>query len=297
MCAIVDNPLAVIDGPVFRKRAGKTMLGIMAGNHRVNAASEAGVVAIGGYIVTCDDKQANIFIRSDNRASVRPQSDAEADQHIHYLHQEYGVPLAEAARKFSRPAETVQQQNRANRVKKELESLNVNTDNLAVATLIKLHTLVHDKDIFVRAASLASVYGMRVEDVDGMVTTLKGSRSAALKSTVLDNWENRLKNNIPQPKTKRQLPAKKRLLNLLSANTGGLLRLLLNGHTNNTPITDINSIGFSIDDAEQLVSLWDQIVTRMTPLLNQSQSWINQGKTKQTKQATRPVRQKKRKGK
>lgn len=289
MCAMEAG--SPIPGVVLRKQAGKTKLAVMAGNHRIDAAQKSGLSSVGAYIVTCDDRQANIFIRSDNRYNGRPQPDSEADEHIRFLHETHGLSLAEAARRLVRPPEVVQTQARANKVKVELEKLRVNTDNLGVAALLHLHQLVRDKDIFARAASMASIYGMKSEDVNDMVRQVKTQGSQTRRISLLDNWENRLKNNIPT-KPKRQAPAKTRLLNMLSAKSGGLLRLLLSG-SNNAPIEHINDIGFDISDAEQLLSLWEQITERMKPLLAESQSWVNQhAQHAKSKTAKRPTKRK-----
>ena len=272
---VIESGRSSITGPVFRKRPGKTLLTIMAGNHRANAANEMELSTIGGYIVTCDDKQANIFIRSDNRKGARLQSDEEADEHIFYLNQAHGLSLAEGARRFGRPPATVQTQIRARKCRTGLEKSGINTDNLGSAVLIKLYQLRHNDDIYIRAASLASIYDMKQVDVDAMVTQVSSQRSQLKQAAALDVIEKNIQRNVPATPAKRQTPTKSKLLNLLSARPGGLLKVLLTGNSGK-PVEHINEIGFTVDDAQQFIDLWSQANKLVTPLLTESRDWIKQ---------------------
>ena len=97
-----------VPGCVFRKRVGKGLLVVMAGNHRIAAVDLCGGKQLGGYVVTCSDEEADRFIRSDNRRHGKGQEDAETFEHVFALHKEYKIPIAELAREFSVPETRLQ---------------------------------------------------------------------------------------------------------------------------------------------------------------------------------------------
>lgn len=263
-----------LPGVVLRKKVGKRLFFVMAGNHRISAADLNRNKTVGGYILKCSDEEADRFIRSDNRRHGKAQEDAETYEHVYALHKQYGIPIAELAREFSIPKDRLQNMMLGMRLREELEAANISTDKLSTTAIVALNPIHQNKDVFIRAAQLAASNGLSSGDVQEMTKQVKGRRSQQQQQAVLAEWESELEKNSKAPKPKRSTPAKTKLFKLLSSRTG-LLTLLRSGK-GGKPITKINDLCLEAPEAQKLLDDWKALEEKMKPLLQECRQWVKQ---------------------
>jgi hypothetical protein len=263
-----------IPGVVLRKKVGKRLLFIMAGNHRISATELTRFKTVGGYVIKCSDEEADRFIRSDNRRHGKGQEDAETYEHVYALHKQYDIPIAELAREFSIPKDRLQNMVLGMRLREELEAANISTDNLSTTAIVALNPIHQNKDVFLKAAQLAAKNGLSSSDVQEMTKQVKARRSQPQQQTVLAEWESELDKKGKAPKPKRSTPAKTKLFKLLSSRTG-LLTLLRSGKAGK-PITKINDLCLEPVEAQKLLDDWKALEEKMKPLLQECRVWVKQ---------------------
>jgi hypothetical protein len=263
-----------LPGVVLRKKVGKRLVYVMAGNHRISAAELNRNKTVGGYILKCSDEEADRFTRSDNRRHGKAQEDPETYEHVYALHKQYEVPIAELAREFSIPKDRLQNIVLGMRLREELEAANISTDKLSTTAIVALNPIHQNKDVFLKAAQLAASSGMSSGDVQEMTKQVKGRRSQQQQNTVLAEWQHEIEKKGKAPKPKRSTPAKTKLFKLLSSRTG-LLTLLRSGKSGK-PITKINDLCLEPPEAQKLLDDWKAIEERMKPLLAECKQWVKQ---------------------
>lgn len=166
-----------------------------SGNHRLAAASFAGLEMVDAYVVEIHEPvMQDLFPRKVNLIeAVVGMTTEEAIINARFMVEKHRMSVVDAAKEFGLKKEQVYKSQRIEEVKQEIEKMGVNSSGFTPSLLNRLHA-IQGGVILRRTTSLLNKYKVKGKEADQLVIEVrKGQETSEAAATVcLEKWESAL---------------------------------------------------------------------------------------------------------